>query len=321
MGNYASAGARSRWAVVLAGGDGRRLLPLTRRISGDDRPKQFCRLLGSETLLERTLRRVARVVNPKRTLSVVTKAHEGFYSGLPLGALLVQPCNRGTTAAIVYSLTQLWRSDPDGVVGFFPSDHHFTRDDAFAACAKRGFRFAELHPEAVVLLGIPPDHPETGYGWIEPGTPAPSVERDPVFRVRGFWEKPSREAAVDLMRRGCLWNSFVMFGRLAAFLELIRLADPDLLSAFQAIAPALSTKHQEASVLQLYRSISPGSFTQGVLSVSSTKLAVMRSETLGWADVGEVDRALSLIRAEGGILPRAAGSSEAETAHAAAATA
>ncbi len=94
-----------RWGLILAGGDGKRLLPLTRRIAGDDRPKQFCHILGSETLLHQTQRRVSRMLHSWRTLLVLTRTHEPFYAdevaGIPSSRLLIQPSNPGTGPAIL----------------------------------------------------------------------------------------------------------------------------------------------------------------------------------------------------------------------------
>lgn len=291
------------WAVVLAGGDGRRLLPLTRRLSGDERPKQFCRVLRDETLLDQTLDRVARIINPYRTLSIVTKAHEEFYRDHKTGSrgarFLVQPLNRGTCPAIVYSLVRLHEMDPNAFVAFFPSDHHFADDQAFTDCVRRAFISAEAYSDSVILLGVAPNQPETEYGWIEPGEPLMASAPGLLFGVRRFWEKPSSAIAIELMRRGCFWNSFIMVGRVASFLSLVGRAVPDVLRSFQAIAPTFFTAREEASVFDLYQRVASSSFAADVLSVSPGQLAVFCSKTLEWADVGDVGRAVSVIASFG----------------------
>ena len=118
-----------RWGVILAGGSGTRLRPLTRRISGDDRPKQFCPLVGGMTLLARTRVRIAREISPARTLLVLTREHESFYlpeiAGLDPDQVIEQPDNRGTLPAILWSLLRAARLDEQATLAFFPSDHHF----------------------------------------------------------------------------------------------------------------------------------------------------------------------------------------------------
>ena len=297
-------GSRShRWGLILAGGDGKRLLPLTRRIAGDDRPEQFCAILGDETLLHQTQRRVSGLVQSWRTLLVLTRTHEPFYAdevaGIPSSRLLIQPRNRGTVPAILFSLLRLREMDREGIVAFFPSDHHFSDDEAFIGHIDSAYSVAASRPDVVVLLGIPPETPEAEYGWIEPGIPLGAPVPESVRRVSRFWEKPHETLAAELMERGCLWNSFVMVGHLRAFLNLIRQALPRLIEAFESIRTWLFTAYEKTALSELYSGIGATSFSHEVLSVRPNDLAVLCATGLGWSDLGEPGRVRSVLERKG----------------------
>src|SRR5262249_34330955 len=125
--NRTGPGSRSSfhlWAALLAGGDGTRLQQITRRISGDSRPKQFCDLFGRGRLLSQTRERIRSLFPAERQVSVVTRAHERFYSRefANDAALLVQPSNLGTGVAIALAAIDILHRDPDAVLAFFPCD-------------------------------------------------------------------------------------------------------------------------------------------------------------------------------------------------------
>jgi mannose-1-phosphate guanylyltransferase len=236
-------------------------------------------------------------------LIVVTQKHRKFYASLAEeiapSVLLEQPSNKGTAPAILYSLLRVATKSPNAVVALFPSDHFFADDEEFMSQVDVALDSVEVQPQSVILLGITPTTPETEYGWIEP---QPSIlARAPrsITRVSRFWEKPSLALANSLMTRGCLWNSFVMVGRVEALLRMTQAALPEMYAAFAATAQTFETAVEHKALAQLYSHTEDSNFSHQVLAVRPEDLMVMRVGDVGWSDLGEPNRVLSTLARSG----------------------
>ena len=297
--------ASNEWAVILAGGDGTRLKSLTRHIAGDERPKQFCSVLGHGTLLEETQSRAALELAPARTLCVVNRAHEKYYTSIlsrqAAENLVAQPSNRGTAPAILYSLLRIAARDPKAVVAFFPSDHYISDSEKFMTQIRTALDSAHNRPDLVVLLGLEPESPEVEYGWIEPGQPIRGQAK--ICGVRRFWEKPNKMLAQVLQLRGCLWNSFVMVASVQALLEIIECAIPELYRSFASIRPHLGRAAESAAIDELYAQLIEVNFSHQVLALKPERLAVLKVTGVRWNDLGEPKRVMASLDMAG-IRPR-----------------
>lgn len=288
-----------RWGIVLGGGDGTRLLGLTRLVSGDDRPKQFCSLFGGETLLEQTRKRAERSIPAEHVLFPLASAHRAFYlrePGIRPSQRIVQPANKGTAPAIAYSLLSIERQDSDALVAVLPSDHHYSNEAAFTAALESAFETARRHRDSVVLLGSPAGGAQTEYGWVETGPAVGGMDKS-TFQVRRFCEKPSLELAERLYERGALWNTFVMVGHVSAYLKMVCSARSGLMKAFSTHQLWAGTEVQIPD--WIYERVYAADFSRDILSNQTERLLVQRLGHLVWNDLGHPERVMDVLQAAG----------------------
>ena len=296
-------GARSRrWGVILAGGDGDNLRNLTRSIAGDIRPKQFCPFFSKSTLLEQARQRAERSVPAEQLIFTLTRTHEVFYRGDLQGALglrLVQPCDRGTAPAIIYSLLHIAQIEYDATIAIFPSDHYYSDENALTAALESAFGIATSMPRSIVVLASEASAPEIDYGWLEIG----SRLNESLFRVRAFHENPPLPEARWLFHSGALWNTSVMVGHISAFLQL---AGRFLPGVVEILGIKMSASHREGETRipdSVYDCFSPSDFSRLVLSPGAEHLLALRVNGLEWNDLGNPQRVLSALLARSAELP------------------
>jgi mannose-1-phosphate guanylyltransferase len=270
------------WAIVLAAGEGSRLRELTTR-GGVATPKQFCSLHGGRSLLGDALARAARIVPRKRIVVIVAEEQRAFWqrdlAGFAPENIVVQPRNRGTAAGILLPALAVLERDPAARIAFLPSDHYVAREYVLESALRLALGSLAAVEDGLTLLGITPDSPETGYGWILPA----GTER--LLRpVERFVEKPDERTASELFARGAVWNSFLFAVSGATLLGFFEQRLPELAANLrQAFGERAGRSERLAS---LYTRLEARDFSRDVLQANERALQLGIVPPCGWTDLG-----------------------------------
>jgi mannose-1-phosphate guanylyltransferase len=274
------------WSIVLAGGEGLRLSRITAGPEGRPVPKQFCSVKGGPSLIRQALRRGRTVAGHSHTMVVVAEEHRRWWSAelvdYPMRNIVVQPCNRGTACGVLLPLMGVLARDPDATVVVLPSDHVVADEETLLEAIRSATDHVHREPDRLVLLGLEPEGPDTGLGWIARSPAAPH----PVCGVSQFVEKPSQERAEELVREGALWNSFIFAMRAWALFSLFQWALPWMTRMFDYALVDANDGPPPERLSRLYDRLPVVDFSRAVLQEAGPEMRVVAVPPCGWTDVG-----------------------------------
>jgi len=276
------------FAVIMAGGSGTRFWPASR----ERLPKQFLAITGDRTMLEETLARAERFAPPGRISVVVGRVHADLtrqiLSGKPV-EVLVEPRGRNTAACIGLAALHAKRVAARGLAEdepmvVLPADHFIADVESFARTIRAAADVAR--GGAIITLGVAPNRPETGYGYIHAGAESGESSEQPYFRVRRFVEKPDYQTALGYLSSGdYLWNSGIFVFTARTILDEIKACMPSLHEGLMEIERAINTPDYDAAVERVYGGIESISIDYGVMEKTSKPIYVFKAD-FGWSDVG-----------------------------------
>src|SRR5579872_40491 len=277
-------------AIILAGGRGTRFWPRSRMRT----PKQLLNIVGGDTMLEQTTARLAPLFPASRQW-VVTNSEQAAavrkqMPRVPASHILAEPVGRNTAAAIGLAAANLLHSglgtENDALMAVLPADHYIAKPAAYLKIVRAALHVAHA-AGSLVVLGIPPSRPETGYGYVERAR-GKAVDADgiPVYAVKQFTEKPELLVARKYVYSGrYYWNAGMFFWRLSTFLGNLEKFLPDTHDQLMRLAGEIGTPRYARTLARIYPKLENISVDYAILEPVTRRVFVLPAE-VGWSDIG-----------------------------------
>jgi len=282
------------WGIILSGGDGRRLHRFTESLYGYKRPKQYCAIVGTRSMLRHTINRAERLISARQLLTIIDRSHLPIASvelrDRPAGTVIVQPCNRDTAPGILHSVLRIYRNDPDAVVMIFPSDHFIIGEDMFMEQVGVATTIVKSHPGTSILLGVASNTVELSYGYVEPGVRMKTYRNANLFRIGHFWEKPGDELARSLHNIGCLWNTMILVSHVSVLRDLFRLYAPEIHNQFRKVEKSFGSSREADIIEEAYGCLPSANFSSTILEPAAKRWNVFEVDGAYWSDWGDEGR-------------------------------
>jgi len=284
------------YAVIMAGGGGTRLWPLSRKT----RPKQMLSLFDERSLFQTAVERLDGLMPVERILVVTLEDQAAELRQqvpeIPAENYLLEPMPRGTASVVGLAAVALQQRDPEAVMAILTSDHFMANEDRFRQLLSAAYDVAQ--DGYLVTLGIEPSFPATGYGYIRQGEPLGSYQDMPVYKVDKFIEKPDQERAFEMLASGKhVWNSGMFVWRVDRILQEFNRQMPELASSLKWIAQDWATPQQTATLQRLWPEIKPETIDYGIME-GARQVAVIPAAGLGWSDVGSWDSLFDVLKGD-----------------------
>jgi mannose-1-phosphate guanylyltransferase len=283
-------------AVIMAGGGGTRLWPLSRT----NRPKQMLNLIDDRSLFQTAVDRLEGLFTPERII-VVTVADQA--AGLqeqcpqiPIDNYLLEPMPRGTASVVGFAAVALKNRDPDATMAILTADHLIQNEDNFRDVLRSAYAVSQEN--YLVTLGITPSFPSTGYGYIEQGDLIGEYLEMDVYRALRFREKPVEDLARKMIVNGDhSWNSGMFVWRVDSVMAEIARQMPDLDSKLAEISQNWNTPQSQGVIQRVWPTIQPETIDYGIME-NAQNVAVIPAKDLGWSDVGSWDALFEVLPAD-----------------------